>query len=127
MEGKKERDLNLTEEIMTKNGEFPAVEEDEEKSPIVQFNKPYLFEKQEYKEVDLSGMEELTGADMIAINKIMQRSSDGVDIMPEVSLEYACHFAARAAKLPVEFFLQLSPKDLLKVKKRVMSFLFGSE
>lgn len=97
-------------------------------SRIIKFRQPYRFEGKEYYEVDLSGMEDLTAADMIAVNRIMSRTSAGiVEVMPEVSLEYACHIAARAAKLPVEFFNQLPPREAMKVKNRVTSFLFGSD
>lgn len=99
----------------------------EEDGMVVKFKKPYHFEGKEYTEIDLSGMEDLTGADMIAVNKIMSRSSAGIDVMPEVSVEYACYFAARAAKQPVEFFTSLPPRELMKVKNRVMGFLFGSD
>ena len=47
--------------------------------------------------------------------------------MPEVSLEYACVLAAKAVKQPIEFFTNLPPKEALKVKNRVMSFLFGQD
>lgn len=94
---------------------------------IIKFKKPYHFEGKEYTEIDLSAMDDLTGADMIAINKIMSRTSAGIDVMPEVSVEYAFYFAARAAKLPVEFFTNLPPKESMKVKNRVMGFLFGSD
>ena len=104
-----------------------SVDVEDEASMVVKFKKPYRFEGKEYAEVDLSGMEDLTGADMIAVNKIMSRTSTGIDVMPEVSVEYACYFAARAAKLPVEFFTSLPPRDLMKVKNRVMGFLFGSD
>lgn len=106
-----------------------AEEGEVEESFIIRLKKPYLFEGKTYTEIDLTGMEELTGADMIAINKIMQRSSSGsgTDVMPEVSTEYACYFAAKAAKLPVEFFLQLPSWATLRVKNRVMGFLFGSD
>lgn len=102
-------------------------EDIEEGSMIVRFKKPFRFEGKEYTELDLSGMEDMTGADMIAVNKIMHRTSAGIDVMPEVSVEYAFHFAARASKLPFEFFTSLPPKEAMKVKNRVMGFLFGSD
>lgn len=104
-----------------------TTEEIEERSMVIKFKKPYHFEGKEYTELDLSGMDDLTGADMIAVNKLMQRNSAGIDVMPEVSVEYAFYFAARAAKLPVEFFTNLPPKESMKVKNRVMGFLFGSD
>lgn len=105
------------------------VEATEEESMVIKFKKPYLFEKKEYTELDLSGLDDMTGADMIAVNKIMKRLSPGggIDVMPEVSMEYACVFASKATKLPIEFFTGLPPREAMKVKNRVVGFLFGSE
>ena len=102
-------------------------DEEDEDSLIIEFKKPYKFEGKEYSEIDLSGLEDLSAADMIAVNKIMNRSNPGIDVMPEVSLEYACNLAAKATKQPIEFFTNLPPKQAMKVKNRVMGFLFGSE
>ena len=121
----KNEERNATLEIEA--AENAASVENEEVDMVIKFKKPYYFEGKEYTEIDLSGMEDLTGADMIAINKIMSRGSAGINVMPEVSIEYACYFAARAAKQPIEFFTNLPPKELMKVKNRVMGFLFGSD
>lgn len=91
---------------------------------IVNLRKTYVFEGKAYEKIDLSGMENLTGADLIAINKILQRSGYPV---PETSMEYALHFAARSAQLPVEFFTGLASKEAMVVKNKVMNFLFGSD
>lgn len=99
----------------------------DEVSMVIKFKKPYRFEGKEYTEIDLSGLDDLQASDMIAVNKYMQRSSSGVDVMPEVSLEYACVLASKAAKLPIEFFTSLPPREAMKVKNRVMGFLFGSD
>lgn len=97
-------------------------------SMIIRFKKPYTFEHKEYTEVDLSGLDDLTAADMIAVNKIMHRTSGGgIDVMPEVSLEYACMLASKATRMPIEFFTNLPPREAMKVKNRVMGFLFGTE
>ena len=95
---------------------------------VIKFKKPYKFEDKEYTELDLSGLDDLTASDMIATNKYMQRTSGGgIDVMPEVSLEYACVLASKAAKLPIEFFTSLPPREAMRVKNRVMGFLFGAE
>lgn len=47
--------------------------------------------------------------------------------LPEMSLEYACIIAAKATKLPVEFFKGLHPKEAVKVKNRVTAFFYGAE
>ena len=105
-----------------------SLEEDREGDGyLITFKRIYKFEGKEYTGIDLSGLEELTGADMIAVNKYMQRTSRGIDVMPEVSLEYACNLAAKGSKLPIEFFTGLPPREAMKVKNRVMGFLFGSE
>ena len=103
-------------------------EENDEVNMVITFKKPYKFENKEYTEIDLSGLDDLQASDMIAVNKYMQRTSGGsIDVMPEVSLEYACVLASKAAKLPIEFFTSLPPKEAMKVKNRVMGFLFGAE
>lgn len=107
-------------------GANETVDEDDE-SLVIQLKKPYKFEGKEYTEIDLSGLEDLVAEDMIAVNKIMNRSNPGIDVMPEVSMEYACYIAAKASKMPVEFFKRLPAKSSMKVKNRVMGFLFGSE
>lgn len=102
-------------------------EDTEEVSLVIKLKKPFKFEGKEYTEIDLSGLEDLRASDMIAVNKRMQRTAQGIDVMPEVSLEYACELAAKGARLPVEFFMSLPPKEAMKVKNRVMGFLFGSD
>ena len=103
------------------------VKDDEENSLLIRFNKPYVFEGNTYTEIDLSGLESLNAASMIDVNRKMERGSSGINVLPEVSLEYACNLASKATTQPIEFFLCLPPKEAIKVKNRVMGFLFGSE
>lgn len=93
---------------------------------LVVFKKPFYFEGQAYESVDLSGLEDLSAADMIAVNKIIERGGT-MNVLPEMSLEYACLFASRSCGKPVEFFKALPPKEAIKVKNRVTSFLFGED
>lgn len=108
-------------------GEGEDGEKVEEESLVIKMRKPYLFEKKEYTEIDLTGLEDLTAADMIALENQYDRKNPGINVMPEVKVGYAIMMAARAAKLPVEFFYELPPKEATKVKNRVMGFLFGSD
>lgn len=117
----------LEQENTAAMGEGENGAEDEEESFVIKLRKPYQFEGKEYTEIDLSGLEELTAADMIALENQYDRKSPGVNVMPEVKVGYAVMMAARAAKLPVEFFNGLPPKEAMKVKNRVMGFLFGSD
>ena len=119
MENKKEETLGISE-----NGK-PS-DSAEENGFLVKFHSTYAYEGETYDSVDLSGLEKLRADDMIAVNKIMERSGT-VNVIPEMSLEYACLISARATKKPVEFFRQLPPKDALKVKNRVTNFLYGED
>ena len=93
-------------------------------SMIIKFSRKYTFEDREYEELDLSGLENMSATDMIAANKILEKSGS-FSFLPEMSLEYACIISARATKIPVEFFKALHPKDAIKVKNRVTSFFYG--
>lgn len=120
-----EKDQRALEAV--ENTASAETEEKDDVSMVIKFKKPYVFEKKEYTELDLSCLEDLQASDMIATNKYMQRTSAGIDVMPEVSLEYACVLASKATKLPIEFFTSLPPREAMKVKNRVMGFLFGSD
>ena len=92
-------------EVLDKDGEVI------ENEYTVVFNKPYTFEGETYDKIDLSGLDNLTA----------------FTFLPEMSLEYACIIAAKATKLPVEFFKGLHPKEAVKVKNRVTAFFYGAE
>lgn len=106
--------------------EADAPATDEANNYYIKFKKPYKWEDQTYDGVDLSGLEDLTARDMIASQRIMERSGS-INVLPEMSLEYACIFASKASGLPVEFFQELPPREATKVKNRVTNFLYGAD
>lgn len=79
-------------EVLDKDGEVI------ENEYTVVFNKPYTFEGETYDKIDLSGLDNLTAADMIAANKILDRTGS-FTFLPEMSLEYACIIAAKATRV----------------------------
>jgi Phage tail assembly chaperone proteins, E, or 41 or 14 len=89
---------------------------------IVELSKPYQFEGKEYTEIDLTGLENLTGEDLIEAEKVFSTSGQ-VALMSELSTGYTLIIAAIATKLPVEFFQKLPAKDAMRVKGAVMAFL----
>ena len=91
---------------------------------VIRLSQKYIFEDKEYEEIDLSGLEDMTANDMIAANKVLEKSGS-FSFLPEMSLEYACIISARATKMPVEFFKSLHPRDAIKVKNKVTSFFYG--
>lgn len=113
------------EEKETKKAEV-LTGEVEDNPLVINFARPVKFEDKTYNSVDLSGLENLTGRDMVMTSKAMTRSGD-ISVMPEMSMEYAFMMASKAADLPVEFFYNLPPKECIKVKNRVTNFLYGAE
>ena len=98
----------------------------EENKYLIKFRKPFIFEYETYKEIDLSGLEDLSAKDMIQVQRTMERSGS-INVLPEMSLEYACIFASKATKIPVEFFQALPPKEAIKVKNKVTNFFYGED
>ena len=101
-------------------------QEQEENKYLIKFSKPVIFEDETYKEIDLSGLEDLSARDMIQAQRTMERSGS-INVLPEMSLEYACIFASKATKMPVEFFQALPPKEAIKVKNKVTNFFYGED
>ena len=122
----KDRNLNQAAEAEAAAVEAMKKQEAEDNPYLVVFKKPFIFEGSSYDNVDLSGLEELSAADMIAVNKTIERGGT-VNVLPEMSLEYACLISARATGKPVEFFKALPPKEALKIKNRVTNFLYSED
>jgi hypothetical protein len=98
--------------------------DEEENKLIVEFKKPFVFEGETYTELNLEGLEELTGADLAKIDRAV-RKKNADDLVPEMSLDYALALAARATGQPIEFFKALPLKDCRNVRNKVRSFLFN--
>lgn len=101
-------------------------EEKEEVEVILKFKKPYIFEGKEYTEVDLSALEDITGADMIKINTTLEKRGH-LPVLQEMSLEYAQEIAAQVTGKPIEFFQGLPARHSMKLKNLVTNFIFGEE
>ena len=90
-------------------------QKNEEESLVLKFKKPYQFEGREY-----------TAADLCAVAKLSGRDT-GITPIPEMTIPYAIHMAARASKLPVEFFRGLPAQESMKLKNLVSGFLYGGD
>lgn len=125
----KMEDRELQEEqdgiTMAAGGENAGTDE-EETTFVIQFKRPYRFESKEYTEVDLSGLEDMTAADLTAVETQYGKRHPGSE-MPEIKTEYALMMAARAAKQPIEFFYGLPMREAIKIKSRIMGFLFRAD
>ncbi len=90
----------------------------------VVFAKPYIFEGETYNEIDLSGLEDMTGEDLIRIEKALRMT--GVKSLNfETTPEGAFMYAAQAAGVPVEFFDLLPIVEARKIRIVVINFLWS--
>ena len=108
-----------------KPGDAPAAHDTEDQEDLVlRFQKPYSFEGETFTEVDLSGLEDLSAADLCKVGKMVKKT-DGLDPIAEMSLPYAIYMAARVTGKPLEFFQQLPAREAVKLKNLVVGFLYG--
>lgn len=106
--------------------ETKEITPEENGSILLRLSKPYIFEGKSYESVDLSRLNELTLTDMVSVERKVRGTSlsGGSNLLIEMTLIYACHLAATAANLPVEFFLGLPIVDSMTLKGIVTGFLF---
>lgn len=107
-------------EVEVLNSEGDIVENEN----VLTFSSTYKFEGNEYNTIDLSGLFNLTAMDMLSIDRELLRGGS-TSVLQEMSLEYVIKLASKATKLPIEFFEQLPPPDVIKLKMKVIAFLFG--
>ena len=126
------RDFEVTGKEQELKAQEPATamaavqEPEEENKYLIKFRKPFVWEDNTYTEIDMSGLEDLSAKDMIAAQRTMEKSGS-INVLPEMSLEYACIFASKATKMPVEVFQALPPKEEIKVKNKVTNFFYGED
>ena len=92
-----------------------------EEKTVCKFENTYNFEGKEISEVDLTGLADVTAADMIAVNRIMALNGAS-PVSQEFTMEYALQMAARVSKVPYEFYERLSMSDAFKGRRAVQSF-----
>lgn len=103
-----------------------AHDTEDQEDLVLRFKKPYSFEGETYTEVDLSGLENISAADLCKVGKMVKKI-DGVDPIAEMSLPYAIYMAARVTGKPIEFFQQLPAREAIKLKNLVAGFLYGGD
>ena len=103
-------------------------EDTEPEDLVLRFGKPYKFGGQEYNEVDLSGLEDVTAGALENVGKIAAKKNPGMNpALQEMSLTFCIYMAQRVAKLPLEFFEKLPAKEAIKLKTIVTGFLYGGD
>lgn len=93
---------------------------------IFKLKKSVVFEGNEYTQFDLSGLEELSGEEYGSLCK-QAENLDGVDMIPEKSLTFACLAAAKVTGLPYDFFKKLGAKDTCRLRYAISSFFLSED
>ena len=126
MSGKKITEINQPESnpAETEKGtENTPAETGKGNNLVLALKRPLMFEGKEIKEIDLNGLERLTGKDMRKIDK-MFRSTGGASVYSkEVDSTYLQLVAMEATGFPQEFFDQLHAKDVTALEIKVRNFL----
>lgn len=100
----------------------------EDKNYVIKFAKPFEFEGETYKEIDLSGMENLKASDLKLVGRIVGKNNPAANpVTLEMTLEYAIQIAARVTGEPLEFFEALPANEAMKLKSEVVGFLYGGD
>jgi len=102
----------------------------EENSLVLKLKKPFTFEGKEYKEIDLSALESWTCDDVVNVQKeyfkLIGADVNALDIaLIEGNLEYCQYVAAKASKLPLDFFKRLPASNAGSLRALVLNFFHG--
>lgn len=89
----------------------------------INLSKPFSFDGKEYTEFE-ADLDALKGTDVSAAKREWMRTG-GFSAVITADLEFCVFLAARAAKLPFEFFDQLPAKDYCRIGQEVSNFLLN--
>lgn len=104
------------------------IPEDEEKvDNIIKLSKAYKFEGEIIRELDLTGLEDINAITMQKIEAIYRKTAKNTATIPEITLDYALCAAHVVTGKPLEFFKRISGKDAVKIKSRVVNFLYSED
>lgn len=102
--------------------------EQKENELMFQFKKPYVFEGNTYTELDLTGLEDVTAGTLVNVGKIVMKKNPTMNpATMEMSMEFCEVLASKVTRLPLEFFHRLPALEMMKVKGKVVGFLYGGD
>lgn len=89
----------------------------------IELSRTYKFDGEEISSLHFTRLEDVTAENMIRANNIMMNSGTSV-VVPENTLYFALIIAADTTGLPIEFFMQLRPKDAMEVRRFITNYFF---
>ena len=99
-------------------------EETAEQKRVLKLRKPVDFEGRHYEEIDLSGLDGLTGRDVRELDRLFKMKGGRVgSSVKEFDSIYLQLVAAKATNLPLEFFDCISIRDATALEVEIRNFL----
>jgi galactose-1-phosphate uridylyltransferase len=105
--------------------EIVIEDEDETFDAVVELSQKFKFEGKIIDKIDLGGLATLSAKEGQTIEKLYRKITSGVNASPELTMDYAMAAASVLTGLPVEFFKSINIKDIVKIKNRVVNFLYS--
>ena len=96
-------------------------ETDGDKRYLCEFSKEYTFDGKKIKELDLSGLLDLTTKDLEFVDFVFAKMGYAPQNKYDDIL-WRKHIAMRATGMPVEFFNMLSARDMMYVGAKVWNY-----
>ena len=111
----------MSEEIRT---EEKARQEQAERAHVIVLKKPHTWERKEFTEIDLGGLDKLTIRDAIdAQRDLFGQQEVASSLLCEATTAFAMEIAAKASGLPIEFFKMLPINVGRQVKRAVQEHM----
>ncbi len=105
----------------TENGS----EENIKELMTIKLGEPYKYDGEEIKEIDLSGLMDLTARDMVELDREMIRLGfTGARF--EMTRQYALLTAAKINHKPADYCDRMSARDSIRIKEYVTAFFYAT-
>lgn len=96
-----------------------------EKKPklVIKLTESFLWDGEEVKEINLSGLYDMTAEDMFMVDEQMRiHGFSGMN--PEITRRYALLTAARINRKPWEWLGRMKARDAVRIKNVVAGFFY---
>lgn len=100
----------------------------EERRHVITFTRPYTFERKEYNEVDLGGLDDMTVGDAIEVQRqLFSQQETAASLLTETTTAFAQALATKVSKRPVEFFKLMKKPFYRPVFRYVREYVLNVE
>ena len=105
---------------------YNNIKEKTMKKNIFKLKRSFTFEGENYTELDMTALEDITGRQLYEAEKIYTKNG-GSTVAMEYSLDFIFTLCNIVLNKPIEFFYAMSATDTYRLKYFVASFLEGTE